>query len=189
MLRAEHVERDHGGRELGRRSGDQRQVRSEGGELLAGLEIDDQMADLGARGAGRDRCLQRLEIGQDQGRRRHRCGGLAVLLDPIEEIGDRCLDDRRGRGRDGIDVGADRGRDGADLGGDCADLGRAGSDRGRAGIEFGRADDDRRGRRRDFRRRAVAGAGAKEQERGKRRAASARKQSHRGSPGVGSIWD
>ena len=48
MLGTEHVERDDGGRELGGGGRDQRQVGVELGEHLAGLDVQQHVADLGA---------------------------------------------------------------------------------------------------------------------------------------------
>ena len=52
VLGAEHVERHERRRELGRRGRDQRQIGVARGKLGAVSEVDDQIADLGARRAG-----------------------------------------------------------------------------------------------------------------------------------------
>ena len=94
MLGAEHVEGDHGGRELGGRGRDQRQVGVELGQHLAGLDVEQHVADLGAgrafgdprrRGAAvrqrdldRRQLLRRLEPRRrDQPRRAGPGSGLA----------------------------------------------------------------------------------------------------------------
>ena len=97
VLGPEHVERDHSGRELGGRGGDQGQIRIELGEYLAGLQIDQQIADRGAGRARRDHRGGGAPVGRDHRRRWHR--GLGLALEIAQDLVDRAVrsarDDRR----------------------------------------------------------------------------------------------
>ena len=97
VLGSEHVERGHGGRELGGRGRDQGQIRIELGQYLAGLQIDQQIADRGAGRARRDHRGGGAPVGRGHRRRRHR--GLGLALEVAEDLIDRAVrsarDDRR----------------------------------------------------------------------------------------------
>ncbi len=67
------------GRELGGRRRDQRQVGALRGELCAGLEIEHHEADLGARGAARDRGAQGDRVHLERERRQRQWRGRSLL--------------------------------------------------------------------------------------------------------------
>ena len=96
VLRAEHVERDHGRRQLGGGRRNQRQIGVELGELLAALEIDQQIADGSARRAGGHQRRGRATVrGDDRGPRRRK---RLLDLEVGEHLVDlRCQGSRGGR--------------------------------------------------------------------------------------------
>ena len=150
--------------ELGGRSRDQRQIGVAGGELGAGLEVEHQIADLGARRADRLRRLEGRTVDHHRQRRRRR----------LVETGSSGAGSRNcssGPLAAASCVGA-----AASPASGTTAIGQRRRHRRQAG------DDRCRGRR-------VAGAGADQQQRGEGRAAQPMKKYHQVAPWSDSIFD